>query len=113
MYYCFFCGGKLPDSLRGKLFSELDKSELDEVRALTDKIDSVEKIHEVLGEPDEIFTNDPEKDDCFNVLRPSNKCIRWYVYRNRWKSLELQIHEHEDGTLGFSFFGKYIGREES
>ncbi|MHC5061314.1 MAG: DUF6980 family protein [Planctomycetota bacterium] len=107
MYYCYFCGGKLPDSLRGQLFYELDKSEENEVKSLISKIDTVEKIHEVLGEADKILNRDTEE-EAFFVLRNKKKCVRWYVYHKRWKSLELQILEHEDGTLGFSIAQKHI-----
>jgi hypothetical protein len=107
MYYCFFCGGKLPDSTRGQLFSEIDKSEEDEVRSLIEAIDTVGKMREVLGEPDEIVDHD--LDDGYYVLKNKNKCVRWYVYRKRWKSLVLQIGENDDGTLGFSYGGKYVG----
>ncbi len=114
MNYCHFCGGKLPDSLRGKDFCELDKSEVDEVKSLIGKIDTAEKMHEVLGEPDKIVNNTMKEEDFFYVLRrPKNKCVRWYLYYKRWKSLELQIAEYEDGTLGFAFGGKYIGKRRT
>ena len=110
MNYCYFCGGKLPDSLRGQLFVEIDNSEKDEVKFLTDKIDTVEKIHEVLGEPDKIVDRDLKEKDFF-ILKSKSKCLRWYVYYKRWKSLKLQILENEDGTLGFSISPKYAGKK--
>ena len=112
MYYCFFCGGKLPDSLRGQLFYELDKSEEDEVKSLIGKIDTVEKMHEVLGEPDEIVDHDLEEENFFVLKKNKNKCVRWYRYNKRWKSLELQVMENEDGTLGCSYVQKHIGRRK-
>jgi len=110
MYYCYFCGGKLPDSLRGQQFVKLDKSEEDEVKSLIANIDTVEKIYKVLGEPDKIVDSDHKEEDFF-VLRNKQKCVRWYVYYKRWKSLDLQIYENEDGTLGFCISQKHIRRK--
>jgi hypothetical protein len=112
MNYCYFCGGKLPDSLRDKLFVEIDRSEKDEVKSLIDKIDTVEKMHEVLGEPDKIVDRDMMEDNFF-VLKSRDKCVRWYVYYKRWKSLELKILENKDGTLGFSIGQKHIIRKDA
>ena len=63
MNYCYFCGGKLPNSLRGQYFLELEESEVDEAKSFTKKIDTIEKIYEVLGEPDEIVCRDPKEKD--------------------------------------------------
>ena len=112
MNYCYFCGGKLPDSLRGQYFTDLDKSEEDEVKSLIGEIDSVEKMYELLGVPDKKGNHNLKEDEFF-ILSRKDKCVRWYMYYKRWKSLVLHIHEIEDGTLGFCYGQKYIGRKDT
>ena len=112
MYYCPFCGGKLPDSLREQYFTEFIESEVSEVRELIKKIDSLDKMRNLLGEPDEIYYWDPVDEHTFKLANV-NKWVCTFEYNKRWKSLILSFQELENGTLGISYHGRYIGKKNS
>jgi hypothetical protein len=54
LYYCFFCGGKLPESKRGTFFEEMDPKEVTEFSRLAEQVSDVKSMRAVLGEPDSI-----------------------------------------------------------
>src|SRR4051794_25901079 len=63
MRYCFWCGGRLPESKRGTFFTKPDDAEMAEVRALLKGAKSHEDVLRILGPPDEVcnmggFTGD-------------------------------------------------------
>ena len=94
MYYCPFCGGKLPGSLRSQDFSEHDKSEEDEVKSLTGKIETVEKIYNVLGEPDKTIDCGDFEEKFFFVLKAS-----WIETYSSPTLPKLMISKHRVYTL--------------
>ncbi len=55
MRYCFWCGGRLPESTRGKLFTEPSQAEMAEIRRMLAGARSAEEILATLGQPDEII----------------------------------------------------------
>src|SRR5438105_11201887 len=54
LYFCFFCGGKLPESRRAGLFTEPSAEEMKEVARILGNVTSIQQAIQVLGEPDEI-----------------------------------------------------------
>src|ERR1700730_12421000 len=53
MYFCFSCGGKLPDSKRMSLFTEPSVEEIKEVTDLLANVSSIQQVKQALGDPDE------------------------------------------------------------
>lgn len=53
MRFCFWCGGRLPESKRGTLFTSMDDAELTEARSLLSGAKLFEDVVRVLGPPDE------------------------------------------------------------
>lgn len=106
IYYCPTCGGKMPESRRGDLFTIPNDAELREVRLLLEKISDITTMRSVLGEPDEVF--EWYKDEMGNpLLNPDGPSfIRQHKYSRRWKTLQVSIQEDENGELRFYFYGK-------
>ena len=107
LYYCFFCGGKLPASKRDSLFTEPSASEVKEVKNLLSKITSVLQVIRVFGEPDE--TEKAPKASSSKNGKVAVKYKRHHRYSTRWKTLDLTIREREDGSFDSAFTAKYHG----
>jgi hypothetical protein len=105
MYYCFFCGGALPESKRASLFAEPSAQEMMEVAELISKAKSIEEVIQVLGSPDETVKA-PKVAAGENGM---SEVKTHYRYLRRWKTLDLTIREHKDGSIDSAFTGKYLG----
>ena len=103
MYYCIFCGGKLPESKRGGLFTEPSKKEIKEVQKLLSKITSTQQAIGVLGQPDEtVKAPKPSARENGGAIQYK----RHHRYWSRWQTLDLTIREREDGSFDSAFTGK-------
>jgi hypothetical protein len=106
MHYCFWCGGRLPESKRGELFTEPAESEMAQVRAVSAEAKSAADVLRVLGEPDATFdwvdTDDPE----LNGAKKWDKCYR---YSSRWKTLVVNVMEFSDGSIEWAVHGHFLG----
>jgi hypothetical protein len=103
MYFCFFCGGKLPESKRASLFTEPSEKEQREVLEVMSKVRSMEEARHVLGKPDETIKA-PNAESQENGKSPYKK---HYRYLKRWQTLDFTIREREDGSIDSAFTGKY------
>ena len=112
MRFCYWCGGRLPDSKRGDFFTTPDETELAEVRALLADAKTAEDVFRILGSPDETH-------DWKEPARPSyvdGKTIRWkrtFRYSTRWKTLILDVYDMPDGRISFSTYGHYTGESDT
>ena len=106
IFFCPSCGGRMPKSRRGDLFTIPIDEELVEARALLEQVDDIASMRSVLGEPDAVF--DGFKDEYGEPLRNPDgpDLIRQYTYSSRWKTLSVSIQEYEDATLQFFFMGQ-------
>jgi hypothetical protein len=102
MYFCFFCGGKLPESRRAGFFSEPSDQEMKEVAQLLSKAGSMQKVVQFLGEPDETLKA-PKGQNGDSVYKSHHR------YLKRWNTLDLTIRERKDGSIDSAFTGKYRG----
>lgn len=65
--FCPSCGGRMPKSRRGDLFTIPIDEELTEARALLEQVNDVDAMRSLLGEPDAVF--DGFKDEYGEPLR--------------------------------------------
>jgi len=108
MYYCFFCGGKLPQSKRTSLFTEPSEKEARDVSRILAKARSIKDALRAMGEADEV------RDTPLSEQKgASAKYVRHHVYSSRWKSLDLTVREREDGSFDVAYTGKYKGDKSS
>ncbi|MEW6252045.1 MAG: hypothetical protein AB1716_15505 [Planctomycetota bacterium] len=104
-YFCPSCGGRLPPSRRGDLFTELDSGELDQIRRRIARVRTIADAVAALGEPDE--RHGPQL--CTDVekkvygMRDEAQVL---VYRRLASSIVVHVTEYVDGGLGFSFSGQ-------
>jgi len=117
LYYCFFCGGKMPESKRGTFFEEPDPLEVAEFSRLAEQVSDVKSMREVLGEPDSIHHwTDPKDEEGKRLakaygIRRSYKTS--YSYDSRWKTIDAGFNEEDNGHIYYVIGGKYKGRPES
>jgi hypothetical protein len=100
MYYCFSCGGRLPESKPSKYFTVPDEADQAEVRTIIAGIKSIDDLRRTLGEPDDTFDG------------AAFPCVEWkrtYRYSTRWKSLFLDAQEMPDATIRIVYGGRFIG----
>src|SRR5262245_22102219 len=104
--YCFFCGGRLPDSKREALFSIPNDAEQEEVRRLIGTAKNLQDVLAMLGKPDETF----DEETCREYAVANE--LRWkrlYRYSSRWKTLVLDVLEQPEGGISYVVSGRYIG----
>jgi hypothetical protein len=107
MRYCFWCGGRLPESKRGTFFTTPDRAEMDEVSRLLRDAKSHEDVMRILGPPDEVVDmggNDTDKS--------GRLLARWeqhYRYSTRWKSLVVHVPVIVEGRFSYTIHGHYLG----
>jgi hypothetical protein len=103
LYFCFFCGGRLPESDRTGLFTEPSQEEAKEVAQLTGKVASLQQAIQVLGKPDETVKAPKSVPDGVEYTRH-------HRYLSRWRTLDLTVRERKDGSIDIAFTGKYRGK---
>ena len=101
IWFCPWCGGAFPESKRESFFTTPSADDVLEVESHLKTIGSTDEMQVVLGVPD--HTTEPN--------RTGNPWLCQYTYSSKWETLELFVHEAIDGTLSFSYGGKYIGNE--
>ena len=104
LYFCFFCGGKLPESKRASLFTEPSDKEMREVALLMAKVRSMQQAIEVLGKPDQTIKAPRTAQENGKSAYKSH-----HRYSSRWKTLDLTVRERADGSIDSAFTGKYKG----
>lgn len=110
IYYCPFCGGEVPRSLRPNHFARITKEELVRLGALLNGINSVDEALTRLGPPDHEFpagvtmttrssvTNGPE------VF--SYRTLHWKGYS---ATADIVLNDYQPMGVSFSFLAKYMG----
>jgi hypothetical protein len=93
--HCPWCGGVLPESTRDTLFTIPTDEDVADVDRRMKTIETAERMLESLGEPTD---------------RSHRAWRAQYTYSDTWESLDLVIHEYDDGHLEHGIFGKYKGK---
>ncbi len=96
MRYCFWCGGRLPEPGRGRLFTEPSEAETAEIRRKLAGVHSTKEILAILGQPDEILDWYDFDSDDESVHRPQRTWTRCLRYSSRWKTLTLDVFDYSD-----------------
>src|SRR5262245_35957738 len=103
MRYCFWCGGRLPESKRGSFFTTPDGGEMAEVESLLQRAKSHEDVVQILGAPDEVVDLGG-----FHIANGGAVIARWdqhYRYSTRWKTLVLEVPVILEGRFTYSMRG--------
>jgi uncharacterized protein DUF6980 len=100
MRHCPWCGGALPESRRGSFFTEPDPAEVSEVERLMSGVRDIPTMRRVLGEPDAIHDWSPLHDEAwaFHGDEPA-PWKRQFTYWSTWRTLQLAVHEADDGSV--------------
>jgi hypothetical protein len=110
IYHCWFCGGKVPESLRGTLFAQIPNQERDRLFALVTGVTTVSDLIARLGEPDRdsaqgLVIEVPEHDG----QAPTVKARRLLVYSKLSEVAYVQAEVYPEDSVAISLQGKYIG----
>jgi len=99
MNYCFWCGGRLPQSTRGARFSSMDLEECRDAQKLLGKLKSVADVTSLLGRPDALVYHD---------AKTEHGWVSHLVYGGRWRTLEAVITESVGGSIKCYLRPKYL-----
>ena len=111
IYYCPFCGGEAPESLRAAVFAHVSSEENQRLVLLGTGCDSLAQIIERFGQPD----HDHSVGTVIGTRASDGRITQFSSYRvliyTQLSSVaDLQFHLHADGTLArHQVFAKYIG----
>jgi hypothetical protein len=108
LWYCFHCGGRLPESTRGRRFTSPSLIECEQVTAIIHRCRSAADLVREIGPGDGMkmgeLTKWPPMTD-----RPWR---RQFAYTRRWKTLVLLVIEYTDGSLSFGINGQPVEVED-
>lgn len=108
MRYCFWCGGRLPESTRGTFFTTPDQDEMNEIHSLLTNARALEDVFRILGPPDETL-------DLGGGQYGPGMAVSWkriHRYSTRWKSLILDFPDLPDGHRHSIIRGQHLGNPE-
>lgn len=111
IFYCPFCGGRLPESKRRNFYQIPDKAEVKQLRKLMKGVQDIETMRKVLGQPDQVCKWKRE-DDSEKVYK-IEKWKKLYMYEKLWKSIRLWVFELDDSSLSYTWAGKGIPAGQS
>jgi hypothetical protein len=114
IYYCWFCGGRAPESLRGTLFARIPSKERDRLFALMKGLNTVAGLIARCGEPDSdsargVFIEVPERDGNAATI----KSRRLLVYSKLSEVADVHAYVYPDDRVEIVLRGKYIGPRDS
>jgi hypothetical protein len=110
LYFCPFCGGAAPTSQRQEFFTRITAAELARLRELTAGLHMLEDVLRHLGPPDQdLPLGDAEVRPAAEGRPPVAEQFHTVVYENLSETVVVRVNERADGSVRFSFTGKYIG----
>lgn len=104
LYFCWFCGGELPESKRPGLFTTPLAAEVIGMKKEIASIHSAADAVARLGKPDAKYDVDVERGE---RLSSGVRCQGQLIYASRWRSLVLTVREGSDGSVDFAYTGKH------
>jgi hypothetical protein len=109
MYYCFSCGGRLPESSRAENFLTPDEGERAQATRLLAEAATIEDVCRILGRPDNIYEWEAWQRTTTRDVLVWKRTLR---YSTRWKTLVLDVQELPDGSIHYLVFGQYVGADK-
>lgn len=107
MYFCFFCGGKMPKSKCGDHFTHIDDSELEAAMDFVSKIETVHDIFKILGEPDSTHHfNDLPEELKAHFVRAEPRYRDEFMFAKNWTTLQIHIRTYDDGHFRIGYLPK-------
>lgn len=105
LYFCFFCGGSLPESERVNLYTQPSQKEIEQIKKLLGEARTIEEALRKLGQPSKA-TNPPRTEQQY---RSGIAYRQHYHYLTRWKTLDLTVRERSDQSFDLAIVGKCKG----
>lgn len=109
MYYCFACGGRLPQSKRGEFFSQPDEGERSEVKRILAEVENIDDVRRILGPADDTFERQQQD------IGHSVDVVEWkrtLRYSTRWKTFVLDVQETPNGEIRWVIIPRYLGARD-
>lgn len=110
LFYCFSCGGLLPDSRRDSFFAHVTSTETRRLQDLFQNLTTIGEVISRLGPPDADFpagttTHAPATD-----TQPERiEMYRTLIYSSLSETAEVHVRERLSGRFSLTFIGKSIG----
>jgi hypothetical protein len=96
VFYCPFCGAKMPDSRRDSFFTVVTKEEEERVIALAADCTSRIEIESLLGQPDKKF---PPSEDFDPIHKQKLSFPGTYLYTRFSDTADLQVTFDDAGAI--------------
>ena len=132
IYYCFFCGGAAPESLRASKFAVIGQGEMARLMELTKDLQTVEDVISRFGQPEwdtprGMITTMPSVDlSPWALLKSAlrrllgtklkgidtpelTESFRALSYSGLSETADVLVTVRPDGKVHFGYVGKYIG----
>jgi len=111
IYYCPFCGGKAPKSVRQTLWTEVTQQEAHRLHELTSHIQTSKELFATFGEPDRDYavgggSMTEGTDTCAPEVTVGERRV---VYLSLSDTAEVHVRIDRYDRLRFSFMGRYLG----
>src|SRR5258708_3995019 len=109
IYYCPFCGGRMPKSRRHLLFHRLTDDERDRLFKLTQGYRTLDQVIAAFGQPDidqpvGVVQIIPERDGKPEITNSS----RVVIYTKLSETADVHVKVHPTNIVGFSFSSKAV-----
>jgi hypothetical protein len=112
IWHCPSCGGVASQSDRDKFWATVPAAEFGRLRALTKKLNTVQKVEKALGAPDEDRAYKPHPDYTDIQPRsgkPETKKVRVMYYRNLSETADVEFKVYSNGEVQCHLGAKYLG----
>jgi len=107
MYFCPWCGSRLPEGRRAERFTQMSSEDLKLIRTRLEGAESIADVIARLGEPDRVFPGHP---DDFRMKYDGKKVLRQLDFLGLSPTVSVCVQEFEDTSIQIHYSGKFIGK---
>jgi hypothetical protein len=109
LYYCYFCGGRMPESRRDQLFARVTVSEEHRLRELAKEIKTIDDAIRILGKPDADRADGLRTHMADSDTEPTEiNSYRTITYLGLSKTADVTFIDHREHGVAIQFTGKYL-----